>query len=196
MNGVSRETKSKLSAYVDLLQHWQNSINLIGSATIDEIEQRHIVDSLQLLQYLPTRCRLIIDMGSGAGFPGLVLAIASDSKVILIEADQRKSVFLNTVRRKLRLDNVEVINTRIEAAGSLKADCITARALAPLDKLLEYTRMVSAGSAVRCLFHKGRLWKSEVADLGRTIPKTALESHPSQTDPDAAILQIDLNGSD
>ena len=126
---VSRETLFKFEAYLTLLEKWQRRINLVANSTMANVWQRHILDSAQLIKFYPANTKKILDVGSGAGFPGLVLAIMGDVTVDLVESDQRKAVFLSTVIRELGLP-AKVHNQRIETMPNLRPDVITARALA------------------------------------------------------------------
>lgn len=146
---VSRETEERFIRYTALLAKWQGAINLVGPDTLANSRGRHIDDSRQLLPYLPETPGVLFDLGSGAGFPGLVLAmLRPDLKVYLIESDQRKCAFLRTVSRETKTP-AEAVCARIEQAAAGQArtesgqelpvpDIITARALAPLHKLLDY----------------------------------------------------------
>lgn len=130
-----------------------------------------------------------MDLGSGGGLPGLIVAIARpDLTVTLLESDQRKATFIRTVIRELGLKNSSVIASRIESAEPLSADNVSARALAPLSLLLSYVHrhMIPSG---RAWLMKGRNWQAEVEEA-KAIWKFELVSHPSQTDTDAAILEI------
>ena len=130
---VSRETFDKFAIYLALLEKWQKSVNLVARTTLGIAWQRHILDSAQLVRYLPVGCQTIMDVGSGAGFPGLVLSIMQDARVHLVESDHKKTVFLQTVIRELDLSAI-VHNERIESLSPVAADVITARAFAPLGK--------------------------------------------------------------
>ena len=164
---VSRETLTALCAYVALLEKWQPRINLISPASLLDIWQRHIFDSAQLLAHMPEpqpgAPRQILDVGSGAGFPGLVLAILGAGQVQLVESDQRKSVFLQTVIRELGLSAI-VVNHRIESLLACYPDVITARALAPLPKLM---RLIDAQMhpGLTCLFLKGENVEEELTNF-------------------------------
>ena len=131
LNAVSRETRGRLEVYADLLRKWQPKINLIAPSTLPDLWARHFEDSAQLLQLVPECTKRIADMGSGGGFPGLVLAILTGIETHLIESDSRKGAFL---REAARLTDAPVTlhTKRLEAMPSLGADLITARALAPL----------------------------------------------------------------
>ena len=189
---VSRETSSLLSHYAQLVRKWSPTINLVAPSQIDELEERHIADSLQLADLIPMRATTIIDLGSGGGFPGLVLAIHAavhhpERNVTLIESDQRKAVFLRTVVRELDLP-ARVICSRIENAEISPADVVTARALAPLTALLSYAKplLQSDGTA---LFPKGEAAEKELADA-RHAWSFACQEVPSKTRTNARILVI------
>ncbi len=183
---VSRETIQRLGVYADLLIKWNSRINLISPRTINDIWQRHIIDSLQLLPHLP-EARPIADIGSGAGFPGLMLAIAGVRDVHLIESDQRKCAFL---REAARMTGAEVTlhPERVENCGDLRAGLIVSRACAPVGKLLDLGRFV-ATEKTQCLFLKGQHVDEELTEAHK---KWFIEAHrvPSMTDPDGIILKI------
>jgi 16S rRNA (guanine527-N7)-methyltransferase len=155
---VSRETLAHLEAYVALLARWNSRINLVSSASLGDVWRRHILDSAQLRPYVPQAVRTLVDLGSGAGFPGLVLSILGVPGVHLVESDRRKAEFLREAARAIGVQ-VTIHAERIEAVAPFIADVITARALAPLDKLLERAFRF-CGAHTRCLFLKG----GELAD--------------------------------
>src|SRR5262249_1300060 len=132
---VSRETLARLEAYAGLLTRWSARINLVGRDTVADLWRRHILDSAQLLAFVPEPARSIVDLGTGAGLPGLVLAIRGVPGVELIEADSRKCAFL---REALRITETTAFirPCRIEAVAQHRVDVVTARACAPLDRLL------------------------------------------------------------
>ncbi len=130
------ETMDRFEIYLDILKKWQRAINLVGQNTLADAWRRHILDSAQLLPEIDKSAR-IADLGSGAGFPGLVIAIATGAQVQLVESDQRKATFMREVAREIGTD-IEVHVARIEDFPALKADIVTARALAPLPKLLPW----------------------------------------------------------
>jgi len=136
LSRVSRETRERLNTYAELLRKWQRSINLVGPKTLDDLWNRHFVDSAQLLPLIPPTARVLVDFGSGAGFPGLVLAILGMAEVHLIESDQRKATFLREVARATGTP-VTVHAKRIEQVTPFPADIVSARALAPLGDLLD-----------------------------------------------------------
>lgn len=165
---LSSEHYEKLEIYRDLLLRWQNVKNLVSAPSLDRIWLRHFADSAQLLRYAP-KCAIWLDMGSGAGFPGIVVAIlgsgSSSLKVRLIESDQRKCAFLREVSRETGA-NTEIICSRIEESVSefTDTDVLTARALAPLRRLLEYGRPVLEAGAMG-LFLKGKGVERELSEV-------------------------------
>lgn len=184
---VSRET-SRMATYADLLRKWNPRINLIGPQTADDLERRHLEDCKQLALLAP-ESGTWMDMGSGGGLPGLVIAIYRPCLTLtLVESDQRKAVFLRTVVRELELLNTRVISQRIENIESASAQNISARALAPLDRLMAYSykHLLFSGA---CWFMKGKTWKIEV-DRARESWDFDLQVFPSVTDNQAAILKV------
>ena len=188
---VSRETLELLSAYVAVLEKWQTRINLVSPATLPDIWYRHILDSAQLLPHLPVfpanqRCQ-ILDIGSGAGFPGLVLAILGAGDVQLVESDQRKAVFLQTVIRELRL-SARVSNQRIETLPACQPDVITARALAAMPKLMSLIAP-QLHNGLTCLFLKGASVDEELTNF-QTYSNMILRLYPSVTNKDGVIVKL------
>lgn len=189
---VSRETLDDLTAYVELLRKWQRKINLIAPGSLDRIWDRHITDSLQILPYMPEDAELIVDLGSGGGLPGLVVAIACKRRanapmLRMVESDARKSAFLWEVIRVLDL-RAEVLTARIEDAPPQNADVVTARALAPLPSLLGYVHrhLDPKGTAILL---KGVQLAEELA-AARVGWQFQHACHPSETSADGVILQI------
>jgi len=185
---VSRETMTRLNRYAELLARWQKSINLISPATVNDLWRRHFMDSAQLAQYLPAQPIRMADFGSGAGFPGLVLAaMRPDNDVHLLESDQRKSVFLREAARLMEV-KVTVHNSRIGETASVGADLITARALAPLDELLDMA-MFHVKPDGTALFLKGKETQAEI-DTAKEAFEFEHELHPSLTSPEGAIVAL------
>ena len=184
---VSRETIDKFQAYLTLLEKWQRRINLVSNSTLAEVWQRHILDSGQLAAHYPPKTRHILDIGSGAGFPGLVLAIMGGVTVDLVESDQRKAVFLSTVTRELGLP-AKVHNQRIENMPNLRPDVITARALAPVPKLLNLIETQLSSTCV-CLFLKGASVEDELTNLQSYSTMTPT-THPSLSGPSGVVLEL------
>ena len=150
---VSRETLERLTTYLDLLERWQRAVNLVGASTLADPWRRHILDCAQIVEHLPVAARAVVDLGSGAGLPGMVLALLGVGNVHLVESDQRKAQFLREAARITRAP-VIVHATRIEQLDGLRGDVVTARALAPLPKLLSLAEPVLRPRGV-CLFLKG-----------------------------------------
>jgi len=187
---VSRETMARLEAYAALLVKWQAKINLVGPATLPDLWRRHFLDSAQLLPLLPEKPGRLVDLGSGGGFPGLVLAAMTDWRVELVDSDQRKCSFLRQVALETGiLDRVTIHAQRFEAMTPFPADIVTARACAPLDDLLGYAAPF-IGESGRCLFLKGKGVEEELtaAEQHWTM---RLERRESSSDPAGSILIID-----
>jgi len=186
--GVSRETLERLKIYVELLLKWQRAINLIGPGTIADVWGRHVLDCGQLMPHIPKDKAPIVDIGSGAGLPGLILAIMGVPDVKLVEADSRKCSFLREAARVTKTP-VEIVESRVEHLEDMAAGVITARALAPLTKLIELSQTVSTSDTIY-LFLKGKDLKNELAHLKYNW-KMKLEVHPSVTNPDGTILKME-----
>jgi 16S rRNA (guanine527-N7)-methyltransferase len=187
--GVSRETVARLEHYLALLAIWQRAINLVGKSTLSDPWRRHILDSAQLCRFLPQRAVEVADLGSGAGLPGLILAITTTTAhVHLVEADGRKAQFLREVARRLDLANVTVHAARIENV-TLRVDVVTARALAPLAKLLPLAAPLLAPDG-RMVFLKGANGGAELAEA-RAAWSMREHSVPSLADPDGRVVILD-----
>lgn len=193
--GVSRETRDRLARYVERLTRWNRAINLVAPRSLPEVWHRHVLDSAQLWPLLPEapagRARRLVDLGSGAGFPGLVLAILGAGEVHLIESDTRKATFLREAIRETGAP-AQVHATRIADAPEINADVVTARALAPLSELLDHAAGFLADGGV-ALFHKGQRAPEELT-AARKAWKIAVQQFPSQTDPGGHILHIEVRG--
>jgi 16S rRNA (guanine527-N7)-methyltransferase len=185
--GVSRETLARLEAYAALLLAWSARINLIGRATLGDIWRRHFLDSAQLLPLVPAGTLSVVDLGSGAGFPGLVLAILGVPGVELIEADSRKAAFLREAARVTGAA-VTIRGCRIEAVPSHAVDVVTARACAPLDRLLTLGERF-IGPRTSCLFLKGERVEEELTTADKAWTMTT-SRHPSRADPGGSVLLL------
>jgi 16S rRNA (guanine527-N7)-methyltransferase len=186
---VSRETLDRLQAYVDLLQKWQRRINLVSAGTLPAVWQRHILDSGQLAQYLPANATDgIVDLGSGAGLPGLILAIVAERPVDLIESDSRKCAFLLEAARVTGA-SVKIHRRRAEGLAPWPANVLTARALAPLPRLLELGEGFIDPDRTVCLFLKGREAEQELTDSAKHWNMRA-ERFASLSDPSGSILRL------
>ena len=187
--GVSRETLPQLERYMRLLCKWQEKINLVGPATLQEIWHRHFVDSLQVIQWLPDDVpRQVLDFGSGAGFPGLIIALCTEHKVCLVDSNSRKAAFLRHVASELAI-NVQIEPARIETAQLKSADIITARAFAALTTIFSLGQKHAADHTCYCLL-KGRSWREEVAQAQRDGWCFQCRSIPSITDAQGVLLNI------
>jgi 16S rRNA (guanine527-N7)-methyltransferase len=182
-----RDVLPALQHYVELLQRWNRSINLVSARDIPALWTRHIADSLQLGTLWSKRPERAIDLGSGGGFPGLVLAIQYGVPFDLIEQDQGKAAFLREAARVTGAP-VTVVATKIEAAAVPRAPLMTARGLAPLSVLLGYAENLLTPDG-ECLFLKGRGVETEIADAMRGWT-THVERFPSQTDSNGVILRV------
>lgn len=168
---VSRETIDKLKAYEASLHEWQNKFNLVSSASLEDSWNRHFLDSMQLFKYIPESARVLYDFGSGAGFPGMVLAIMAAEKtpylkVSLIESIKKKTLYLNHVS-VLTSTPVEILNQRIENLPPQKADVITSRALTALSDLLGYANRFCDKNTI-CLFPKGKKHQEEITEARKS----------------------------
>lgn len=184
---VPRETEDRLRAYLNLLVRWNARINLVAPAPAETLWQRHVLDSLQLLPLIPEDAAAHADIGSGAGFPGLVLAAMRAQPVHLIESDRRKCAFLQEAARTLGVQ-VTIHPTRIEDAQPPPATLLTARALAPLPKLLALAHPLLAPGAI-CLFPKGRTAEQELTEAA-PLWNMRVERFTSRTDSTATILRL------
>jgi 16S rRNA (guanine527-N7)-methyltransferase len=157
---------------------------------MDGVWKRHVVDSAQVVPLIPANAGTLADLGSGGGFPGLVIAaMRPELQVTMIESDARKSAFLGEAARKMGLKNQpKIVIQRIEKAPPAGADVVTARALAPLGQLLEWSNRHRTDTAI-CLFHKGKGWQAEV-DEAKKEWDFSPEPIASVTDRDAVILRI------
>ena len=184
---VSRETLRKFRSYADLLVNWQASINLVSENTLKDLWRRHIWDSVQLARFIPKSPCVITDLGSGAGFPCLLLSILLDTEVNLVDSSGKKIAFLREAARVTDA-NVVLHQGRIENLLLPKSDLVSARALAPLDKLLDLAAPVLSPSG-RCLFLKGARAEEELTDA-RKEWKMTVERFPSATNANGVILSI------
>jgi 16S rRNA (guanine527-N7)-methyltransferase len=193
LTNVSRETLDRLAKYVELLTSWNRRINLVGRDTIGDVWRRHILDSAQLFPLIPREARSLVDLGSGAGLPGLVLAIMGVPEVHLIESDGKKAVFL---REALRITGAPAIvhAQRIDRVPAFAADIVTARALAPLPELLAISERFLGRSTI-CLFLKGRMVDEELTDAAKTW-HIRVDRQPSLTDPSGCILRLEAIARD
>jgi 16S rRNA (guanine527-N7)-methyltransferase len=189
---VSRETIEALERFTELVVKWNQAINLVSKATIPDLWSRHVLDSAQLFPLSPKEARHWVDMGSGGGFPGIVAAILAketrpDLRFTLVEVDQRKSTFLREASRTLGL-GATVLSDRVEDIAPLDADILSARALAPLSKLIDLSLSHLKPDGV-CLFLKGSQFEAEV-EAAQKDWAFEIEAVPSLTGSDSAVLKV------
>lgn len=190
-HSVSRETFERLEVFAELVRKWNSTINIISKRSLDDVWTRHLVDSAQVY-YCARKSENWVDLGSGGGFPGAVVAILdSDAKAYssftLVESDQRKAAFLRTVSRETSTD-FSVVSKRIEQVEEQNAQILSARALTALSGLLEYCdrHLAIDGTGI---FPKGISWKKELLDA-QTEWNFQYEAITSITEPEAVILKV------
>ena len=189
---VSRETISKLDGYVGLLKKWNSTINLVSNASLDDLWNRHMLDSAQIFQLADIQVGHWVDIGTGGGFPGMVVAViaserAPDLRFTFVESDLRKATFLRTVARETGA-NVIILSNRIESIQNLDADILSARALAPLVDLLNFAEMHLKPDG-QALFPKGAKYRQEIEE---SLDSWRFQSQEcrSITDDAAVILKL------
>jgi 16S rRNA (guanine527-N7)-methyltransferase len=186
---VSRETENRLRHYGQLIAEWNPKINLVSPTTLPYLWERHILDSVQITNYLREGDKLIADIGSGGGLPVIPMAIICDKKTfIAVESDQRKVAFLTHVKALIGLDNLTFRNQRVEEIQGVDADVITARACATINKLIAYSVGLRHKDS-RCLFLKGRQHQSEI-DEAKTAWEFDSTLLPSATEEGACIVEL------
>ena len=182
---VPRETLDKLNLYCALLNKWQASINLISDSTMSQIEARHFADSAQIHHFIDIGVP-IYDLGSGAGFPGLVISIIKNIPVNLVESDFRKCVFLNEVIRETKSHST-VVNKRVENLKDENKKYIVSRGFAPLSKMLSAAKGILPGA--NCYFHKGKNYANELNEASATWSFDHIV-HQSKIDPSSVIINL------
>ena len=189
--GVSRESYEKLIVLEKLIVTWQSHINLIAPSTIPHIWERHIIDSLQLLPLIPAHTKAIADLGSGGGFPGLVLAACHDAKLHFFEANAKKTAFLQEALRHMKVSGVvhrQRLEPMVPPPQMPEVQMVTARAFAPLPLLLSLAEPFMRSGAVG-LFHKGQESDAELTEAAKSW-KISVRKHRSLTDSNSVILEI------
>ncbi len=190
---VSRETFDRLKLCQEALSEWQNKFNLVSKNSLEDSWNRHFVDSAQLFPLLPEKAHSLADLGSGAGFPGMVLAVMAKEKtpylkLTLIESTGKKTLYLNHLKEITGCDNVEILNQRIESIKDKKFDVITARALTALSDLLGYARPLLKKNGV-CIFPKGKSYAEEIKQASAKW-NFDYKTVPSVTDSESVVLII------
>ena len=188
LTGVADGTLEKLEVYVDLLRRWGDRINLVGRASLDDPWRRHVLDSAQLHPLLPADGGAVVDLGSGAGLPGLVLAIMDADRVHLVESTGRKCAFLARALRETGAQ-ARVHDCRVEDLAPFPAGVVTARACAPLPKLLGLAWPFTREDGL-CLFLKGRKADKELTESAKNWTMDVSKS-TSLSDPSGVILKVE-----
>lgn len=189
---VSREEYDRLLKYCDLLLKWNKVINLVSSRAVYDILNRHVLDSVQILKFIDNKNVSIIDIGSGAGFPGVILSICGVNDVTLIESDSRKVAFL-LQSALLSPCKIKIKNDRVESLKGLECDIITARAFSSLESIFDYTERIKVRD--KYLLHKGKSYGSELMKA-RSRWLFNVQIHDSITSDYGKILEItDLEGA-
>jgi 16S rRNA (guanine527-N7)-methyltransferase len=188
---VSADTLRRLEACDNCLLDWSARHNLVARSTLEERWDRHFRDSAQLFALIPTKAKSLIDLGSGAGFPGLVLAAMGESRglqVTLVESIGKKAAFLSAAIEAMGIANARVVPARIESLKVARPEVITARALANLSKLCGYAYEIGGETAL-CIFPKGQDVASELTEAAKYWHMDA-ERRPSLTSPGSAVLLV------
>jgi 16S rRNA (guanine527-N7)-methyltransferase len=190
VQNVSRETFCNFITYGEMLEKWNAAINLVGKSTLPDFWPRHLLDSLQLYRYIDDpENQILADFGSGAGFPGMVLAMAGVKNMHLIESDSRKCAFLAELAAKTGT-KIQIHNDRIENC-LIHADIVTARALAPLPEIIKYAKNI-LNPMGKMLLLKGAGWPTEV-DAARAAGFTGtIADYPSETDAAGRVLVVTM----
>lgn len=191
---VSRETLEKMEVYKGLLLKWQKAINLVSAETLDQVNKRHFVDSAQVFSFITDKDVRLADMGSGAGFPGMVLAMMGVKDVHLIESDVRKATFLREVSRETKTP-VTIHDSRLEDCKIPDIDVFTARAFSSLKNLLAHSLFLStADHRFYTVFLKGKSYIEEVEEAKKLFNFNIIE-HKSVTENDARLLKLEAIAS-
>lgn len=195
--GIDEQEYLKLQNFVALLAEWNEKMNLVSKNSFADVWVRHVLDSAQLITYLPKNLKHLVDIGSGAGFPAIVLAILverkmPEAKLTLVESITKKTVYLNDVVQKLGLKNVEIINDRVENIGKntvfKDVDVITARAVAQLDVLCSYAKHIGNANT-KLLLLKGQKWAEEDT-LAQNHWQYDLTIYPNKYCLDGVVMEL------
>ena len=162
---VFKDSKQDIEKYIKILLDWQKHVNLISKNTIPDLQKRHVLDSAQLWKYIPDSSKTLTDVGSGGGFPGIILGIlnkwaGSSLKITLIESDSKKAIFLSEVNRQLKLD-LNILTERVEKVEYLKSDVITARAFSELNQIVVLCKKIVSRETILIL-PKGKGYQEEI----------------------------------
>lgn len=183
---VSRETYLKFNLYQDEIRKWNKAFSLVQNKTLEEFAFRHLIDSLQIIQYIPDINSKIIDIGTGAGFPGMVLAMHGYHHITLVESNSKKALFLSELSRKTNTD-VKIFNVRADTISE-KFDFVVSRACSSLVNLLSLMKIVSR-ETTQGIFHKGETHMAEIEEAKEKW-KFQYDLHPSVTESKSKIIII------
>lgn len=187
MNHLPPDIQNRLKTYHTLLLKWQKSVNLVSNSTLTDSWSRHFIDSAQIAKFIAKPNPIVVDIGSGGGFPGMVLAIMLDGEFHLIESDQKKCIFLSEVSRETKT-KVIIHNDRVETSSIHSVDVITARACANVSQLFSWTEKL-VSHETKCLFLKGKNYSIEL-DEAKKDWHFDVAIHPSVTESESAILEL------
>ncbi|MGN0920050.1 MAG: 16S rRNA (guanine(527)-N(7))-methyltransferase RsmG [Alphaproteobacteria bacterium] len=162
---ILKNSQQDIEKYIKILLDWQKHVNLISKNTISEIQKRHVLDSAQLWKYIPDSSKTLTDVGSGGGFPGIVLGILNKAanfplKITLVESDTKKAIFLGEVNRQLKL-NLTILTARVEKIENLKTDIMTARAFSELNQIFMLCKKIVSRETIWIL-PKGKGYQEEI----------------------------------
>ena len=188
VTGTGPETVQKIERFVALLEKWQSKKNLVGKSTLPDVWHRHVLDSAQLAPLIADTKGKIADIGSGAGFPGLILAIVTGRNVHLIDSDMGKCAFLAEAARVTEA-TVTIINRRIESVTDIKFSVVIARAVAPLVDLIGLAKRIMEPNGT-CFFLKGQKVSEELTKALKSW-KMIVTRIPSVTDKNATVLKLE-----
>lgn len=189
---VSHETFEKLELYHHSLVEWQSRMNLVSNSSLEDAWERHFADSAQLYKFIPDEAKTLVDIGSGAGFPAMVLAVMAENrtpslKITMVESIAKKTLYLKHVKEITAVD-VNILNRRIENLREKTFDVITARAVIALKDLLVYAHPLFRKNTL-CIFPKGKNFQAEIDEAKKAWFFT-YEAIPSQTSTESVILLI------
>ena len=183
--GITKTQKQALDKFTNILKEKNKLTNLVGGSTLINPWRSHILDSLQILSFIKNKEQSILDMGTGAGLPGIILSILGYKKITLVDSNGKKIKFLNQIKETMGL-NVDIILNRLENLNNIKFDIITSRALAKLDKLIFYSQKFLKKNTV-LIFLKGKTVNDELKEASKKW-KFQYEKHQSLSDPRGCVL--------
>ena len=186
---ILKESKQDIEKYIKILLDWQKHVNLISKNTIPEIQKRHILDSAQLWKYIPDSIKILTDVGSGGGFPGIILGILNKTagfplKITLIESDYKKAIFLKEINRQLGI-NLNILSERVEKVNNFKSDIITARAFTELNQIFILCKKIVSRETIWVLL-KGKSFQKEIKNCQL---KCQIEQFPNEYS-EGVILKV------